>query len=407
MKSLIILTNFDFDNPSGAAWSRVLNYAKALAEEQIVSILLSSKYDYSKKLKKKKIGENIFCIEGNKICLSTTFEDFHFIRYLIFIKRAYHHFKSTDCKRYLLYNSNLASVLTSLLYLRIYKKQKIYIEKNELRTAIALNIEFNHRSLVKTFARYLNQTVRILSGVITDFLAVFFSGILVISTRFENLYRNLNKHVIRIPILIDPSDISRYKPTSTTKKNNIFRIGYLGWIGEKKDGIFSLVEVTHKLSNQYPIELHLFGLITKSNKDILYTKIDNKIVYYHGNMSRADVTKKLIEHDLLALIRPRNLQTNFGFSTKLGDYLLSGVPVLGTNVSDNELYLKDGENAFIFEVGSKIKQVLLEKKLLEIISNHRKYLNEIGYKGKETAINKFSYYKYKAQINFFFWEKYK
>jgi len=402
MNSLIILTNFDFDDLSGAAWSRVLNYSKTLAEEQVETILVSSMYDYSNYFNIKKIEDNIYCIEGIKINFKTTFEDFHFKRYFSFIRNINCRLDDINDKRYFLYNSNLASVFIMLVYLRIFKKQKLYIEKNELRTAIALNMQPQRESLIKTIGVYFFIFIRIFAGMITDLLAVFFSGILVISTRFEKLYKKLNKHVLRIPILIDVNEIDKHLTKRIKNTPNSFKIGYFGWIGEKKDGILSLISVVKKISKKHPVELHLFGPLSKINKKKLNDDLDDKLVYYHGNIPGNDVLKKAIEFDLLSLIRPKNLQTKFGFSTKLGEYLLSGIPVLATSVSDNEIYLKDGVNAFILKVRSKIDQSELENKLFQIIFIYKDYLYEIGYNGRETAINEFYYKNYQEQLRKFF-----
>jgi len=404
MNSLIILTNFDFDDLSGAAWSRVLNYSKTLAEEQVETILVSSMYDYSNYFNIKKIEDNIYCIEGIKINFKTTFEDFHFKRYFSFIRNINCRLDDINDKRYFLYNSNLASVFIMLVYLRIFKKQKLYIEKNELRTAIALNMQPQRESLIKIIGGYFLIFIRIFAGIITDLLAVFFSGILVISTRFEKLYKKLNKHVLRIPILIDVNEIDKHTTKGIKNTPNTFRIGYLGWIGEKKDRVFSLIYAVRKISLERAVELHLFGNVVSYNAKKLTNLLDGKVIFYHGNIPSSEVRKKLKDYDLLALIRTHNLQTKYGFSTKLGEYLLSGVPVLLTNVGDNGLYLKDGINAFVMEVKSKINILQLEKEIVNIYSSDRLYLNEIGKKGQETAINKFYYNGYKKQINFFFFQ---
>lgn len=53
--------------------------------------------------------------------------------------------------------------------------------------------------------------------------------------------------------------------------------------------------------------------------------------------------------EALVLDRPNSLQAQYGFPTKLGEYLLTGNPVVVTKVGDIPLYLKDGVSALLSE----------------------------------------------------------
>ncbi len=392
-ETLLILTDFDFEKPSGAGWSRIMNYSKALAAEQTEILLVSSKYDYSGNFYKNKIGNNTYFIIGKKLNYKSTFEDFHFRRHMKFIKKTYELVKINNDKTrtFFLYNANLAVVLISLLYLKLWKREKIFIERNELRTAIALNIEPYHNSYINFLIHYPFKLLRIISGFITDSLAIFFTGIMAISKRFERLYKKFNKNILRIPILIDKDNITKHE---NNRHNKRFTIGYFGWIGENKDGVFSLISAIKKLSADHSLELHLYGSIKSSKKEILDHYIDSKTIFYYGNIPQKNVINESLKYDLLYLVRPKNLQTLYGFSTKLGDYLLTAVPVLTSNVSDNCLFLKDGENAFILETKSHIDQTKLEAKISSIYYYNKDHLNLIGRKGKKTAIEHFDYRNY-------------
>jgi len=103
---------------------------------------------------------------------------------------------------------------------------------------------------------------------------------------------------------------------------------------------------------------------------------------------------------LLIIPRPLNLQTKYGFSTKLSEYLISGVPVLVTNVSDNSLYIKDGYNGFIVEPGNYKK---MGEKILYVISNYNKLKKTISMNAYQTAKEYFNYSNYSKDIfNFIF-----
>ena len=46
-----------------------------------------------------------------------------------------------------------------------------------------------------------------------------------------------------------------------------------------------------------------------------------------------------------------NLQNRYCFATKLGEYLLTGKPVIISDVGEAKNYLKDGESAYIVDSG--------------------------------------------------------
>ena len=104
--------------------------------------------------------------------------------------------------------------------------------------------------------------------------------------------------------------------------------------------------------------------------------------------------------NLLILPRPLNTQTNFGFSTKLAEYLISGVPVLVTDVSDNKIYIKDGFNGFMVD---EISATGFEKKLIDIVGNYEVEKHIVSKEAFNTAKNHFDYRLYKDILtNFFF-----
>ena len=89
---------------------------------------------------------------------------------------------------------------------------------------------------------------------------------------------------------------------------------------------------------------------------------------------------------VLALARPNNLQAQFGFPTKLGEYLLTGNIVVVTSVGDIPLYLKDRENALLAEP-SNIEH-FAEK--MDWALSHPQECELLGARGKEVAIKHFN-----------------
>ena len=89
---------------------------------------------------------------------------------------------------------------------------------------------------------------------------------------------------------------------------------------------------------------------------------------------------------MLVLARPDNDQAKYGFPTKLGEYLLSGRPVVLTNVGNISDFLLDGQSAYIAQPGNIIS---ISDKMIEVSSN-KDLAEQIAKKGKEVALKKFN-----------------
>ena len=87
--------------------------------------------------------------------------------------------------------------------------------------------------------------------------------------------------------------------------------------------------------------------------------------------------REFLKYHLLILPRPINKRTIYGFSTKLSEYLVSGIPVLLTDVSDNAMFIKDNYNGYIIPPGSadaiagKLEEIILSynDRAQEIVKN--------------------------------------
>jgi len=81
------------------------------------------------------------------------------------------------------------------------------------------------------------------------------------------------------------------------------------------------------------------------------------------------------------------LQAKHGFPTKLGEYLLTGNPVVVTTVGDIPGFLKDGESA----VFAKPDEPESFSSRLNWVLDHKEEGIEIGERGKEVALKEFNY----------------
>ena len=113
--------------------------------------------------------------------------------------------------------------------------------------------------------------------------------------------------------------------------------------------------------------------------------LDDRVVFT-GMKPASEVPQLLVNAKALFLTRPDTLQNRAGFSTKLGEYLASGTPVVAAGVGDIPLYLKDHENAFVFEPGD----FYAVEDAMEYIIENPEESNQIGMAGRMTAERHFN-----------------
>jgi glycosyltransferase involved in cell wall biosynthesis len=217
-----------------------------------------------------------------------------------------------------------------------------------------------------------------------------FDGMIIMTDALERYYRPLmKKHaiVLRMPILVD---MSRFEKVSTTSKEKY--IAYCGSPSGDKDGVPILIESFAKIAPLYPdMRLVIVGdYASQPEKEKMLKKIRNlgvaDKVEITGRKTPDKVPAYLCGASILALARPDNVQAQYGFPTKLGEYLATGNPVVVTCVGEVCRYLQDGHSAYIAQPGSVES---FAQKMIEVLSDQKKAVR-IGLEGKKVAQEHFS-----------------
>jgi glycosyltransferase involved in cell wall biosynthesis len=404
IRNIVVISNLELNRFEGAGFSRVLCYSKSLQGKGVkfyFTCLNDVNNINTKSLKE--LDKNIFYFANAEHSRQANipnqyFDYFHSIKYC----RKIINFINTVLQGetiILLYSYNLTLTLVTLFLSKKFGI-KVICEKNELWFSMILNFN-SPESLLKKILFIPIQFKNLISYLMIDLVEIFSDGIITISTRLFKLYSKFNINVIRIPIL---SDFTNYKTSNSEIKENTFNIGFTGYIGKKKDDIFILIFAIHKLKNKFPdIILNIYGFLNSSmrnklNKIISRLSLHDNIII-NNPVKRNKIPDILIKQNLLVLLRRKNLQNQYGFSTKLAEYLSSGVPVLISEVSDNKMFLVDNYNAFYLkkmltgDITDKIKSIIKSKSLC----------NTVGRNGKITAEINFNYKNYTDKMyNFFF-----
>ena len=114
-------------------------------------------------------------------------------------------------------------------------------------------------------------------------------------------------------------------------------------------------------------------------------------------MPRGDVPRYLKGAGLLALARPFSLRSQAGFSTKLGEYLATGNPIVVTVTGEIANYLQDRVNVYLSppdDVGS------FAKCLREALSSPDD-ARGVGQRGREVALTHFDFHSHGVRLHEF------
>ena len=201
-----------------------------------------------------------------------------------------------------------------------------------------------------------------------------------ITEAMREKYQVGNKKSLIIEGLVDVNENAYSNPKEITNSNK-FIVMYTGSI-HKIYGIENLVKAFID-ANISDSELHVYG-----DGDYRDTLIDicnkNKSVVYHGTV----LSSKIIEIQKYAslLVNPRPIEdeyTKYSFPSKNMEYMVSGTPVLTTDLPGMPQEYK--EYVFIIEDYS-IEGI--KDRLCEIASMDKKELMETGQRAREFVLNK-------------------
>ncbi len=169
-------------------------------------------------------------------------------------------------------------------------------------------------------------------------------------------YMSSTSVLIKVPILVE---YDQYAIEDISSKSNTKYIFHSGSLSEQKDGILEMLEAFAIAEKRisFPIKFVIAGNLQNSrDKDkieaiISKTNIGDKVEFL-GYLKTEQLIKPLSEASLVILNKFPNQQNKYGFSTKLGEYLAAGKPIIITRVGEAMNWLTDGENAYIIDYGN-------------------------------------------------------
>lgn len=284
-----------------------------------------------------------------------------------------------------------------------------YLREDKVNGLIIRAVRKSGASIIRELCEYPYETVEANKEneklICNELQRVFplYDGFITISeSLYELALKNKSKkaRIIKVPILVD-----------NDRTNNDFKkidvsvpyIFHAGTMTEKKDAIISTLNGFAIASKQLktPIKFLLAGPTSPHKQEIeeliLVNNLQDKIVFL-GDLKRDEIEEYYNGSSLAILNKNDNIQNRNGFSTKLGEILMSETAVITTSVGETINYLKDGVNAYVVKPHNHL---LIAEKIVQAFTNTTERDN-ISKAGRELAEKEFNcVYQGKRLVDFF------
>jgi glycosyltransferase involved in cell wall biosynthesis len=238
-----------------------------------------------------------------------------------------------------------------------------------------------------------------------------FDGIISISENLKSYAIKYNEKAkqIKLPILFLTAQEEVFRPEKAKIDISHPFILHAGSISHVKDGIVNMVEsfclanIKLQMEGKLPIKLYLTNFVAiKSTrykiKRLLNKYNQNDNFFITGYLNESEL-KFYQRHAIFHLVlKPHNLQNRYNFSTKIGECLNSGVPIiLGSVENEVNYYIKDRFDAIL--VNPNDSNVIC-KAMIELYDN-KNLRSFIGKNGKKLAVEQFESRNYISKFDEF------
>lgn len=296
--------------------------------------------------------------------------------------------------------------LTSLLFLLLKhrKRTTVFAYNNELYHSILLNFFCGLAGIklvtfvpeyydVSEFSGSITKKLRWYGFLINfHYLNRLSSRLIVFSNFIKSKY--IEKKYPENKILVQPN-LTDFDYWKAVKMDRVFTVGYSGTL-YKKDGIEDLLTALSILKRRgIEVKAVIVGDVI-NEKSILPSLISycrslgiQDTVTFTGHVPLDAVKEWLNKCMILAITRPRIIQTIAGFPTKIGEYFACGKIVLSTKIGDVGSYFHDRKDIVFAEAGNS--QSIADN--LEWILTHQEEGAEMAEKGYLRANELLNYKK--------------
>lgn len=172
----------------------------------------------------------------------------------------------------------------------------------------------------------------------------------------ENLQTYFNKEFGEKPSVIVSSIVNteKFLNVPLLHKSKDEYLCYMGNMELSKDNVDNIIRAFDLIKNKYgKLKLFLFGTPSRRDRKSLETLINDlglcDRVIIKGRIPFDQVPGILKSAKILVASQPKTRRAEGGFPTKMGEYFMTGVPAVLTDVGEIHKYVKDGVNAYLVE----------------------------------------------------------
>ena len=217
------------------------------------------------------------------------------------------------------------------------------------------------------------------------FILKSIDGYISISKTLAEYYSQFSqKKYIIIPVIVNNQ---KFRPRHNDKEN---WITYIGNMEPTKDNIGNIAKAFIKIANSFPeYSLHFFGpqnnyAIKEINSIREQSNLMDRIII-EGQIDSDKVPDIINKSKLMVSSQPNTMRAQGGFPTKLGEYVVMGVPTLICDVGENSKYITN-EDCYFVEPDN-IESYASQMKY--ILNNYEDAL-KVARHGRDTIITKYS-----------------
>lgn len=201
----------------------------------------------------------------------------------------------------------------------------------------------------------------------------------------QALYNQNRKEFANMPLCILPNSTPNLYNSEYVKSHRVPIVLYTGTFAPK-DGVYYLIK-GFLLARERGVNCKLIMTGKGKPKDLQILKLvaGNPNVEYRGLISEEELKNLLQESDILTMTRVNSKFANYGFPFKLSESLATGNPVIASNVSDVNLYVKHKENVYMVRP-ENIEDIANG---IEFLVNNPQQAERIGKAGVDVVKTKF------------------
>lgn len=222
------------------------------------------------------------------------------------------------------------------------------------------------------------------------FLNRFVDGRILMTEKLKMFFdEEITKKPSTIVSTIVNTDMFIKAPCSD--RNNEEYLCYMGNMELAKDNVDNIIKAFDLIKNKYPkLKLFLFGTPSKKDRAILNNLIDGlglcDRVIIKGRVPFEQVPSILKSAKILVASQPKTKRAEGGFPTKMGEYFMTGVPAILTDVGEIHKYVKDSVNAYLVDPDNSQQYA---EKLCFILDNYPLAIATAS-RAREMILNNFS-----------------